>query len=235
MLLPLAVMAVFSLAPGLWILHDRQPVFKTETVRKPPQGKAGAPKIFELSGAVKGRGIVVNVTVDMFLIGVCRHKESVASLCPAHSQFIADSVRLFRRNFPGVEGQPDLITKHVIFLFLFPPCQRLVACFGKQKFLRRRSRVTGIRGNIFALGFFGILPIVQTVPNSRRDTFPFVCMAGQKCCCCQKDQLLFRKKTGQPIIKINCPVLNIIQLSIKLNLSLSLKMKVHCYNSNFTQ
>ena len=115
-------MFVFALAPGLRVLHNGEAVFQTQPVREPPEGKAGAPEVSELPGTVKGGGIVIDVTVDMLLVRVGRHKEGVAALRPAHSQFIADTVRLFWYYLPGIEGHAYLVTEHVRFLFLLPPC-----------------------------------------------------------------------------------------------------------------
>ena len=116
-------MFVFALAPGLRVLHNGEAVFQTQPVREPPKGEAGAPKVSELPGTVKGSGIIIDVTVDMLLIRVGCHKEGVAALRPAHSQFIADTVRLFWRYLPRLEGHAYLVTEYVRFLF----CSRPVA------------------------------------------------------------------------------------------------------------
>ena len=57
--LPFPVMLIFSLAPRLRILHNGQAVFKAQSVREPPQGETGAPKVSEFPGAVKGGEILV--------------------------------------------------------------------------------------------------------------------------------------------------------------------------------
>ena len=121
-LLPLPIVFVFALAPGLRVLHNGEAVFQTQPVREPPEGKAGAPEVSELPGTVKGGGIVIDVTVDMLLVRVGRHKEGVAALRPAHSQFIADTVCLLRCDLTGIKGHAYLVTEHVRFLFLLPPC-----------------------------------------------------------------------------------------------------------------
>src|SRR5699024_9181033 len=115
-------MFVFALAPGLRVLRNGEAVFQTQPVREPPEGEAGAPKVSELPGTVKGGGIVIDVTVDMLLVRMGCHKKGVAALRPAHSQFIADTVSLLRRDLTGIEGHAYLVTEHVCFLFLLPPC-----------------------------------------------------------------------------------------------------------------
>ena len=80
----------------LGIEDHRQIIFQTNTVRQPPERKAGADEIMVLPGAVMGRGIVINVVVDMALVNVGTDKELILSLRPAHSCFITDPVGLFR-------------------------------------------------------------------------------------------------------------------------------------------
>ena len=191
-------MFVFALAPGLRVLHNGEAVFQTQPVREPPEGEAGAPKVSELPGTVKGSGIVIDVTVDMLLIRVGCHKKGVAALRPAHSQFIADTVRFFWRYLPGIEGHAYLVTEYVRFLFLLPSRCGLVAGFGKKKFFRHRGRVALIGRDIFAFGFLRVLSIVQTVTDGCRYGFAFACMAGQERGCCQIVSLLSKENGGPP-------------------------------------
>ena len=65
-------------------------------------------------------GVVINVTMDVLLIGVRGNDKSVPPLRPAHSQFIADTVCLLRGNLARIEGLPYLIAQHIIFFLLFP-------------------------------------------------------------------------------------------------------------------
>ena len=65
--LPFSIIPILTLAPRLRVLHDGQSVFKTQPVGEPPEGEAGAPKVSEFPGAVKGGGVVINVTMDVLL------------------------------------------------------------------------------------------------------------------------------------------------------------------------
>ena len=56
-----------------------------------------------LSGAIVGRGIVIDVVVDMTLVNVGTDKELILTLRPAHSGFIADPVGLLRGYLSGLE------------------------------------------------------------------------------------------------------------------------------------
>ena len=76
------IVPILALAPGLRVLHDGQPVFKAQPVREPPKGEAGAPKVSEFPGAVKGGGVVINVTMDVLLVGMCGNDKRVPPLCP---------------------------------------------------------------------------------------------------------------------------------------------------------
>lgn len=138
------------------------------------------------------------MTVDMLLIRVGRHKEGMAALRLAHSQFIADTVRLLRRDLTGIESHAYLITEHVCFLFLFPSCRSLIAGLCKQKFFRHRGRVALIGRDIFAFGFLRVLPIVQAVTDGRRYGFAFACMARQERGCCQIISLPSKENGGPP-------------------------------------
>lgn len=75
----------------------------------------------------RGSGIVVNMRVDLLLARVGRDDESVATLCLAHSQLIADPVCVFRGNLSRIGGLADLIAQHIFALFLFPARHDLVA------------------------------------------------------------------------------------------------------------
>ena len=79
-----------------WIEDHGQIIFQTNTVREPPQGKTGADEIMVLPGAIVGRGIVIDMVVDMALVNVGTDKELILALRPAHSSFIADPVGILR-------------------------------------------------------------------------------------------------------------------------------------------
>ena len=82
---PFPIIAKLPLAPRLGIFHDGQSVFQTQAVREPPQSEGRAPEVAELPGTVKGRGVVVDMRVNMLLVRVGRDDEGVAALRPAHS------------------------------------------------------------------------------------------------------------------------------------------------------
>jgi len=56
-----------------------------------------------LPGAIIGRGIVIDMVVDMALVNVGTDKELILALRPAHSSFIADPVGLLRGYLSGLE------------------------------------------------------------------------------------------------------------------------------------
>ena len=53
--------------------------------------------------------------MDVLLVGMCGNDKRVPPLCPAHSQFIADTVRLLRGDLARIEGLSYLIAQHIIF------------------------------------------------------------------------------------------------------------------------
>ena len=50
--LPLPIVPILALAPGLRVLHDGQPVFKAQPVGEPTESKAGTPEVSEFPGTV---------------------------------------------------------------------------------------------------------------------------------------------------------------------------------------
>lgn len=116
----------------------------------------------------------------MLLVRVCRDNESVAALRPAHSQLIADPVRLFRGDLSRIEGLADLIAQHIFALLLLPARHGLVAGLCQKELGGHRGRAALIGGYVFsALCLFGIFPIVQTIPDSLGYAFSLVGMALQ--------------------------------------------------------
>lgn len=87
----------------LGIEDHRQIIFKTYPVGDPPECKAGTDEIMVLPGAVIGRGVIINVVVDMALINVGTDKELVRTLRPAHSGFVANPVGLLRGYLSGLK------------------------------------------------------------------------------------------------------------------------------------
>ena len=87
----------------LGIEDHRQVIFQTYPVREPPERKAGADEIMVLPGAIVGRGIVIDMVVNMALVNVGTHKELILALRPAHSSFIADPIGLLRGYLSGLE------------------------------------------------------------------------------------------------------------------------------------
>ena len=176
--LPLPIVPILALAPGLRVLHDGQPVFKAQLVREPPKGEAGTPKISEFPGAVKGGGVIINVTMDVLAVCVRGNDKSVPPLCPAHSQLIADTVRLLRGDLARIEGLPYLIAQHIIFFLLFPARHSGIAGLCQKELVRHGGRITFISGDILsAFCFLRVLAIIQTIPDSLSNRFAFARMA----------------------------------------------------------
>lgn len=67
---PLAVMEKAALAVQFGILDIGQLVLNARPVRQPSQGKGRADEIMEFLGAVNGRGVIINVVVDVALVSM---------------------------------------------------------------------------------------------------------------------------------------------------------------------
>lgn len=115
-------------------------------------------------GTVKGSGIVINVVMDMGLVGMGGDDELVLSLRPPHSQLIADTVGILRRDLPGEEGLAYLVAQHILVCSLLPAGGGFVPAFPQEKFSVYRGRVTFIGRDIFSfLCLDRVLSVVGTV------------------------------------------------------------------------
>ena len=139
------------------------------------------------------------MTMDVLLVGMCGNDKSVPPLRPAHSQLIADTVRLPRGDFSRIKGLPYLIAQHIIGLFLFPARHGGIAGLRQKKLVRHGDGVALISGDILsAFCFFRIFAIVQTIPDGLGNRFAFARMALQQSCGSQKSALPSMKK-GRPV------------------------------------
>ena len=100
---PLAIVEETALAVLFGILYHGQIMLQTYPVRQPPEGKAGAEEIMEFPGAVKGRGIEIDVIVNVALVGMGADEKLVFAFRPAHRRFKAQLVCLLRRHLAGRE------------------------------------------------------------------------------------------------------------------------------------
>jgi hypothetical protein len=123
-----------ALAVLFWILDNRQLMLNAHPVRKPPQSKGRADKVMKLPGAVLGRGIEINMVMQMPLVNMGTDEKLVLTLCPAHGFFIADFVCLIRRDLAGRERLPDL--KEQGPALHGPACFRLVLALCQKKLSR---------------------------------------------------------------------------------------------------
>ena len=80
----------------------------TYPVGKPSQGKGGTNEIVIFAGTVAGRGVVINMIVNMALVNVGTDEILILPLCPAHGRFIAELVGLLRRDLALGKRLPDL-------------------------------------------------------------------------------------------------------------------------------
>lgn len=137
------------------------------------------------------------MTMDVLLVGMRGNDKSVPSLRPAHSQRIADTVRLLRCDLSQIEGLSYLIAQHIISLFLFPARHGGIAGFRQKKLVRHGGGVALISGDILsAFCFLRVFAIVQTIPYGLSNRFAFACMALQQSCGSQKSSLPSMKKGG---------------------------------------
>ena len=123
----------------------RQVIFQTYPVGEPPKCKAGADEIMVLPGAIMGRGIVIDVVVDMALVDVGTDKELILALRPAHSSFIADPVGFLRGYLSRLERLAYLEEQRPTVSL--PACFGLVLAMHQQELGMCRGMVAKVRGH----------------------------------------------------------------------------------------
>lgn len=139
------------------------------------------------------------MTMDVLLVSMRGNDKCVPPLCPAHSQLIADTVRLLRGDLTRIEGLSYLIAQHIIFFFLFSARHSGIAGLCQKELVCHGGRITFISGDILsAFCFLRVLAIVQTIPDCLGNRFAFARMALQQSCGSQKSSLLSMRK-GRPI------------------------------------
>ena len=112
----------------------------------------------EFPGAVKGRGIEIDVVVNVALVGIGADEKLAFAFRPAHRRFIADFVCLVRRHLAGRERLPDLEEQRPALHG--PGRGRLVFAFHQQK-LSGCGRVAKVGGHVPQL--LGIEPIGKAI------------------------------------------------------------------------
>ena len=93
----------------------------------------------------KGRGVEIDVVVQMALVGMGADEKLVFAFRPAHRRFITDFVCLVRRHLAGRERLPDLEAQSPALHG--PGGGRLVFAFHQQKLSGGCGRVAEVGGN----------------------------------------------------------------------------------------
>lgn len=150
-------------------------MFNTHPIREPPQGKGGADEVMELAGAVIGRGVVINVIVNVALVDVSTDEKLILSLCPAHGRFIADFVGVLGRDLALGKRLADL--KEQSAALHGPACFGLILAFREKKLGVSRCGIAEVRGQGPQL--FRVEPIPPPLLRSSRGRGQAFPAAGQ--------------------------------------------------------
>ena len=190
---PLAIVKKAALAVLFRILDDRQLMLNTHPVREPPHRKAGADEVVKLPGAVLGRGVVVNVIVNVPFVDVCTDKKLVIALCPAHGRFIAEPVCLLRRDLAGRERLPDL--KEQGPALHGPASFRLILAFRQKKLGGGGCRIAEVGRHGPQL--FRIEPVGKPILHRLDSSFPRHYLVGPDISCSDSRTSFPSKKSGR--------------------------------------
>lgn len=116
-------------------------MFGTNQVGKLADNPAASNEVAELSCAVKGRRIPVNMIVNVRFVNVGTNNKCVIPLSEAFSEFITNTVRLLGRNLSRLERLPYLISYNIAFLNT--SAQLSALSLGQSKFGNHGIRVAG--------------------------------------------------------------------------------------------
>ena len=135
------------------------------------------------------------MVMDVLLICMGADNKGMVAFQESLGKFVADAVRLLRRNLAGAKGLAHLIGDHIAVL---PAAGQLkILAFGKRKFCICGLRVAGIGADQLALlGLIRIFAVIQSVGQALPDGFSLVLMHGDNACCCHIGSPPFSKKKG---------------------------------------
>ena len=85
--------------------YDRQLMFQTNQIAQPLHRKPGQQKIPEFPGAVQCGGVVDDVIVNVFPVGMGRHNKSILALGKPHGKLITDLISFLGGDLSGFEWQ----------------------------------------------------------------------------------------------------------------------------------
>ena len=170
---PLGIYRSFhTLLAGLW-RDDRQAMLQADHIAQSLNGQTGEEEVVELPGSIQGGRVINDVVMNVSLINVGRHNESVFALRPTHGSFIAHLVGFFRRDLTGLEGLADLIGDHIVALLSAGDV--LILPLGQQKFLVCGFGVAFVGADELAvIRFFCVLGVVRAVGKTLSDGLAFV-------------------------------------------------------------
>ena len=190
---PLAIMEKAALAVLFRILDNRQLMLNAHPVREPPHRKAGADEVMKLPGAVLGRGVVINVIMNVAFVDVGTNEKLVLALCPAHGRFIADFVGLLRRDLTGRKRLPDLKEQGPA---LYGPARfRLVLALCQEKLSGGRCRIAEVGRHSSYL--FRIEPVGKTILHCLDSRFSRRYLVGPDVSCSDSRTSFPSRKSGR--------------------------------------
>ena len=105
---------VVTLAVGLWVLDNRQPVLNAEGVTQTPDGLCAAPKVAELPVTVQVDRTPHDMIMDMGFVNVGADNKGVLSFGKSLGKFHAQPVGFLRGDFPRAEGLADIVGDHIV-------------------------------------------------------------------------------------------------------------------------
>ena len=150
-------------------------MLQTNQVAQSLHCQTGEEKIPEFPGAIQCSGIVDDMVVDVFPVGMSGNDKSVFTFQKSGGQLITNAVCIFCRDFAGSEGLPDLIGNHIAFLAA--PGGLLVQLFREHELIIHSKRAALIAADKLALFSLGrILCIVGAVFQADGNRFSFVLM-----------------------------------------------------------
>ena len=113
-------------------------MLQTDQVAQSLHCQTGEEKIPEFPGAIQCSGIVDDMVVDVFPVGMSGNDKSVFTFQEAGGQLITNPVLILCCDFAGSEGLPYLIGNHIAFLVA--PGSLLVHLFREHELIIQGKR-----------------------------------------------------------------------------------------------
>ena len=173
--------------------NDGQLMFQTNQIAQPLHRQPGQQKIPEFPGTVQCGGVVEDVIMNVFPVGMGRNDKGILALGKPHGKLITDLIGFLGGDLSGLERLTNLIGDHIAFLPA--PGHQFILAFGEHKFFIHGQGTAFVTADQFALlCLVRVLGVIRAAFQAGRNGFPLVFVQCNQSCCSQFDHLPAKRK-----------------------------------------